>query len=305
MTSHDTTAATQGPTEPSPLSASMALEVIAVATNHTALRMSGSTWPLNPNGALHGGIVTAAAERSATIAVQHHLDSIRPRTATSISMAFLRPAIPPIQLDATLHQGDGDTQFVTVVLTASDGRICATALTTVAPAGPEGQALPGSDNEDGKPGIVNTTRADLIQEPVDGGHAEWRAWVESLPASRAMGMRCLHASGETARILIPAQASETGLAVPHGMVAAWADHCFGIVATLATPTGASPATATLSAQFLRPAHPPLTFDATARKAGHTLAFVDVVVRDAAARAVAIVTGSMSVDGTSRFLGPAS
>jgi uncharacterized protein (TIGR00369 family) len=90
-------------------------------------------------------------------------------------------------------------------------------------------------------------------------------------------------------------------AVHGGMVVAWADHCFGLVASTALSPGQVPATATLTAEFLRPALPPLTFDARVDRAGRSLAFISVDVYDKAERLCAKVVGTMSIDGTSRFL----
>jgi uncharacterized protein (TIGR00369 family) len=85
------------------------------------------------------------------------------------------------------------------------------------------------------------------------------------------------------------------------MVTAWADHCFGLVASTAVSPGQVPATATLTAEFLRPALPPLTFDANVDRTGRNLAFISVDIFDKADRLCAKVVGTMSIDGTSRFL----
>lgn len=57
-----------------------------------------------------------------------------------------------------------------------------------------------------------------------------------------------------------------------------------------------PATATLSADFVRPAMPPLTFEAQVDRAGRTVAFITVNVLAADDRLATKVSGTMSVDG---------
>ena len=83
-------------------------------------------------------------------------------------------------------------------------------------------------------------------------------------------------------------------AVHGGLVLAWADHCFALAAMPALPHGSAPATASLSAQFLRPAMPPLTFEARVDRSGRSLAFLAVDVYDAEGRLAAKVSGTMSI-----------
>ncbi|OLL73443.1 hypothetical protein Ae168Ps1_1826c [Pseudonocardia sp. Ae168_Ps1] len=90
-------------------------------------------------------------------------------------------------------------------------------------------------------------------------------------------------------------------AVHGGLVTAWADQCFGIVAVTALAEGLLPATATLTAEFLRAAHPPLLFDCAVDRVGRTLVFVSVEVTGAKGRTVARFRGTMAVDGSSRHL----
>jgi len=148
---------------------------------------------------------------------------------------------------------------------------------------------------------VGTT--ELIPPPRGGSPGDWRAWAENLPTSRVMGLVCeIAEEGHVRAVLNDAHwpLNPNG-AVHGGMVAAWADHCFGLVASTALSRGQVPATATLTAEFLRPALPPLTFDARVDRAGRTLAFISVDVYDKAERLCAKAVGTMSIDGTSRFL----
>ena len=143
---------------------------------------------------------------------------------------------------------------------------------------------------------MSTVRAEQVPAPWGGSMAEWTEWGEHLPASRAMGLRLQ--SLEPGHAVVVMDASEWPLnpsgAVHGGLVLAWADHCFALAAMPTLPPGSAPATASISAQFLRPALPPLTFDARADRTGRTLAFLTVDVYDVQGRLAARVSGTMSI-----------
>lgn len=145
--------------------------------------------------------------------------------------------------------------------------------------------------------------SELVPPPYGGSEDDWRAWVENQSVSRVMGLTC--ESTEAGRVRVVLTDAHWPLnpngAVHGGMVIAWADHCFGLVASTALRAGQVPATATLTSEFLRPALPPLTFDAKVDRAGRSLAFISVDVFDKDQRMCAKVVGTMSIDGTSRFL----
>jgi len=151
---------------------------------------------------------------------------------------------------------------------------------------------------------VTTRRAVMPPPPHGGDEPDWIAWAESHPISELIGMRCLAAG--PGRVTIEVEESGWPLnpngAVHGGMVLAWADQCLGLASmTTATP-GSMPATATLAAEFLRPAIPPLTYDVLVHRSGRTLVFISMDVLDGEARLCAKVTGTMAADGNTRFLG---
>jgi uncharacterized protein (TIGR00369 family) len=150
---------------------------------------------------------------------------------------------------------------------------------------------------------MTNVRAELAPPPHGGDADDWIQWAEGLPASHVMRLRCTLA--EPGHVVVVMEHSDWPLnpngAAHGGMVVAWADHCFGLVASTAVDPGKVPATATLTAEFVRPAVPPLTFDARVDRAGRTLAFISIDVRDAVGLLAAKVSGTMSIDGTSRFL----
>jgi uncharacterized protein (TIGR00369 family) len=118
-----------------------------------------------------------------------------------------------------------------------------------------------------------------------------------------MGLKCK--SAEHGKVTVVLESSSWPLnangAVHGGMVIAWADHCFGLVASTTVDEGSVPATVTLTAEFVRPALPPLTFEARVDRTGKKMVFITVNVLDATGRLSTKVSGTMSIDGTSRFL----
>lgn len=149
-----------------------------------------------------------------------------------------------------------------------------------------------------------TARRSTMPPPPHGhGERAWMAWVDSHPISELIGMRCLAAEPGHVRIRV----EESGWplnpngAVHGGMVVAWADQCLGLASMTVSPPGSMPATATLAAEFVRPAIPPLTYDVRVHRAGRTLVFITMEVLDAGERLCAKVTGTMAADGNTRFL----
>ena len=144
-------------------------------------------------------------------------------------------------------------------------------------------------------------------EPLDGaphGASEdkWIEWVEELPVSRAMGLRCTRIGSGRATLLLQQSVwplNPSG-AVHGGLVIAAADHCFGLVAIAALDGDQIPATTTLTADFLRPALAPLTFEASVDRVGRTMAFITVNVSNRDGKIATKVNGTMVIDGTSRF-----
>lgn len=138
--------------------------------------------------------------------------------------------------------------------------------------------------------------------PHGAGWDSWAEWAEAMPVSKEIGMRCTKIESGRATLVVDESAwplNPNG-ALHGGMVIACADHCFGIVAMTVVDDEHVPATATFTSDFLRPALPPLTFEASVDRVGRTLAFVTVEVLDRAGKIATKVNGTMVIDGTSRF-----
>lgn len=142
----------------------------------------------------------------------------------------------------------------------------------------------------------------LAPAPHGGCWDSWVEWAEAMPVSKEIGMRCTKIESGRATLVIDESTwplNPNG-ALHGGMVIACADHCFGIVAMTVVDNGHVPATATFTSDFLRPALPPLTFEASIDRVGRTLAFVTVDVFDRNGKVTTKVNGTMVIDGTSRF-----
>ncbi|MFE3001631.1 PaaI family thioesterase [Nocardia sp. NPDC059246] len=141
-----------------------------------------------------------------------------------------------------------------------------------------------------------------VPVPYGAGWDAWARWAETMPVSQQIGLRCV--SIEYGRAELVVDRSEWPLnpngAVHGGSVIACADHCFGIVGSTVLDAEHVPATATLTADFLRPATPPLTFLAEVDRFGRTLAFITVTVLNGKGKVATKVSGTMVIDGSSRF-----
>jgi len=111
--------------------------------------------------------------------------------------------------------------------------------------------------------------------------AERRAWVDADPMSLWCGVRCLDIDvGRYTCVMAesPVELNPDG-GVHGGATAATVDHCMGIVAMTVLGPERLAVTASLTAEYLRPAYLPLTFKATVTSHGRTVLFAQVEVED--------------------------
>jgi uncharacterized protein (TIGR00369 family) len=132
--------------------------------------------------------------------------------------------------------------------------------------------------------------------------AQWAQWVSGMPVSQRLGLRCAEVGNGRVKMVLDGSdwcINPTG-AVHGGIVIACADQAFGAVVSTVLQPGVVPATATFTSDFLRPAFPPLQFDAVVDRIGRTLAFVSVTVTDRSGKVCNEVRGTQVVDGSSRL-----
>lgn len=141
------------------------------------------------------------------------------------------------------------------------------------------------------------TEQDVWYQPPWGGpESAWITWAEALPLFDALRLRC--ESIRDGHGVFRLEASVFGLnpngSVNGGLVAAVVDQVMGALSMRHVRAGFVVNTASLDVRFLRPAFAPLTLEGTIIKAGRTLVFVDVLVRDASARLASSASGTMMV-----------
>jgi uncharacterized protein (TIGR00369 family) len=142
-----------------------------------------------------------------------------------------------------------------------------------------------------------------VPPPHGGDRQKWIDWANEQPVSQAIGLRCEHIEPGRAEIALergPWPLNPNG-AVHGGLVMACVDHTMAIALISLLDPGTMPATATLSTDFLRPAFPPLALEAIVDRLGRTMGFLTIIVRDRDGKIAAKCHGTMSVDGSSRFL----
>ncbi|MDT2006368.1 PaaI family thioesterase [Rhodococcus opacus] len=152
-----------------------------------------------------------------------------------------------------------------------------------------------------------TMQQDDVHVPQSPPHGsswdEWARWAEGMPVSRRIGLRCLQI--EAGRVVVEMKRSDWPLnpngAVHGGALVACADQVLGIVTMTMLAPSTLPATASISADYLRPAFPPLTFEAVVDRIGASMSFVTVLVRDRTGKLTTKVHGTLVLDGSSRHL----
>jgi uncharacterized protein (TIGR00369 family) len=104
--------------------------------------MERSTLTPNPNGAVNGGTVAAAADQiMGALTMRMSGAGLLPATG-SLHIQFHLPAQPPLTFRATALGGGRRTKFVEVVVEDRNGNRCATSQGTMIAGGSEGPPLP-------------------------------------------------------------------------------------------------------------------------------------------------------------------
>ncbi|MFD8098501.1 PaaI family thioesterase [Nocardia fluminea] len=107
-----------------PAVSSMALECTEVSQGHAAMRMAASPWPPNPNGAVHGGLVAAAADHVGGLAAVTQVSLTGLPATAALSGQYIRPAFAPLTFDARVVNAGRTVVFVHIEVTNHDGQLC-------------------------------------------------------------------------------------------------------------------------------------------------------------------------------------
>jgi uncharacterized protein (TIGR00369 family) len=127
-----------------PFCQDLGLVCVELDTASATFRMERSTLTPNPNGAVNGGIVAAAADQvMGALTVRMSAQGLLPATG-SLHIQFHLPAQAPLTFRATALGGGQRTKFVEVVVEDRNGNRCATSQGTMIAGGSAGPPLPSS-----------------------------------------------------------------------------------------------------------------------------------------------------------------
>lgn len=113
-----------------PFCRDLGLVCVELDLDSAVFQMAASTLTPNPNGAINGGIVAAAADQvMGAITLRQSIDAL-PATA-SLHIQFHLPAMAPLTFRATTLGGGRRTKFVEVVVEDGRGNRCATSQGTM------------------------------------------------------------------------------------------------------------------------------------------------------------------------------
>jgi uncharacterized protein (TIGR00369 family) len=115
-----------------PICLEIGLRCSALDGEGATFRLSRSVWPVNPNGAVNGGLVIAAVDQAMGIVACTRLPVGSLPASATINAAFLRPAFAPLTLRATVRQSGRRLVFVEVDVEDGDGRLAVACSSTMA-----------------------------------------------------------------------------------------------------------------------------------------------------------------------------
>lgn len=120
----------------------LGLECVEFNDASAIFRMERSTLTTNPNGAVNGGTVTAAADQiMGALTMRQSETGLLPATG-SLHIQFHLPARAPLTFRATVLGGGRRTKFVEVVVEDRNGNRCATSQGTMISGGSAEPPLP-------------------------------------------------------------------------------------------------------------------------------------------------------------------
>jgi uncharacterized protein (TIGR00369 family) len=125
-----------------PLCRDLGLECIELDTETAVFRMQRPALTPNPNGAVNGGVVAAAADQvMGALTRRTSAHGVLPATAT-LHIQFHLPALAPITFRARSLGGGRRTKFVEVVVEDKNGNRCATSQVTMIAGGSTARPAP-------------------------------------------------------------------------------------------------------------------------------------------------------------------
>lgn len=96
--------------------------------SHVTCRLEHSAGPLNPNGAVNGGLILAAADQVMSLAAMTVVAPGRMVATATLDTHFLRPALLPLVFEARVTRTGQMLTFVQMEMRGADGRPCLSAM---------------------------------------------------------------------------------------------------------------------------------------------------------------------------------
>jgi uncharacterized protein (TIGR00369 family) len=122
----------------------LGLECVELNATSAVFRMERSTLTTNPNGAVNGGTVVAAADQvMGALTMRMSTAGLLPATG-SLHIQFHLPAWAPLIFRAAGLGGGRRTKFIEVVVEDRNGHRCATSQGTMIAGGSAGPPLPST-----------------------------------------------------------------------------------------------------------------------------------------------------------------
>lgn len=98
----------------------------AISPDGATLTFDECPWPINPNGAIHGGFIAAFADQCLGIMAARVTEpGSYPSTAT-LTAHYLRPAVAPLTFEAVVDRAGRKLMFMTVTVLDRAGEVSAT-----------------------------------------------------------------------------------------------------------------------------------------------------------------------------------
>ena len=141
----------------------------------------------------------------------------------------------------------------------------------------------------------------FVLPPTIEDEASWCAWADGLPASAALNLRCRSAGPSEVTAIIetsPWPLNPNG-SMFGGLLAAGLDQTLGLAAMAAKYPDGITATSSLTCNFVRPAIPPLTFQARVVRTGRVLISLEGSVLDNSGAICAYAIGTWSATESAR------
>jgi len=115
-----------------PTFASAGLRCLEIKDTTAVFEFHSSPFPLNPNGAVNGGLVALVADQiMGVLGARVAPTGSMPVTAV-LNVQYHAPALAPLRLDASALHNGRSLQTIEVVIHDARGRRCATATGTMA-----------------------------------------------------------------------------------------------------------------------------------------------------------------------------